>query len=143
MLVRVRASPVNGFDVAVAGGYAQGMTGHRFPVVLGPDFAGTVEATGPAVRSLRPGDAVFGVVAKDVLGDGAFGEYVPASEAHTARIPDGLDLAAAGALGLADTVAPAAIDRSPRCPVRLCSSRAPPAVSGGSPGNSPRPAEHR
>jgi NADPH2:quinone reductase len=105
VLVRVRASSVNGFDVAVAGGYAQGMTGHRFPVVLGPDFAGTVEATGPAVRSLRPGDAVFGVVAKDVLGDGSFGEYVPASEARTARILDGLDLATAGALGLAGTVA--------------------------------------
>src|ERR1700693_3295577 len=108
VLVRVRASSVNGFDVAVARGYAQGMTGHRFPVVLGRDFVGTVAEAGPGVPSLRPGDAVFGVVAKDVLGDGGFGDYVPASEARTARIPDGLDLATAGALGLAGTAALAA-----------------------------------
>jgi NADPH2:quinone reductase len=110
VLVRVRASSVNGLDVAVAGGYAREMTGHHFPVVLRRDFAGTVGAAGPGVRSLRPGDAVFGVVAKDVLGDGAFGEYVTASEAHAARIPDGLELAIAGALGLAGTVALATID---------------------------------
>jgi NADPH:quinone reductase-like Zn-dependent oxidoreductase len=142
VLVRVRASSVKGFDVAVAGGYAQGMTGHRFPVVLGPDFAGTVEATGPAVRSLRPGDAVFGVVAKDVLGDGAFGEYVPASEAHTARIPDGLDLATAGALGLAGTVAPAAIDTVAPLPGQAVLISGATGGVGGAPCNSPRPAEH-
>jgi NADPH2:quinone reductase len=109
VLVRVRASSVNGFDVAVAGGNLMGMA-HHFPVVLGKDFAGTVEGTGPGVRSLRPGDAVLGVVMKAALGDGAFGEYVTAPEAYTARIPAGLDLAAAGALGLAGTAALTAVD---------------------------------
>ena len=109
VLVRVRASSVNGFDVAVAGGYLKGMT-HHFPVVLGKDFAGTVEGTGPGVQSLRPGDAVLGVVMKAALGDGAFGQYVTAPEAYTARIPAGLDLAAAGALGLAGTTALNAVD---------------------------------
>ena len=78
---------------------------HRFPVVLGRDFAGTVEAAGPGVQSLRPGDAVFGVVTKPALGDGAFGEYVTAPVAYTARVPAGLDLAVAGLLGLAGTAA--------------------------------------
>jgi NADPH:quinone reductase-like Zn-dependent oxidoreductase len=55
VLVRVRASSVNGLDVAVAGGYRTGMTEPHFPVVLGRDFAGTVEAAGPGVRSLLPG----------------------------------------------------------------------------------------
>src|ERR1700685_3590151 len=93
--VRVRASSVNGLDVAVAGGYRTGKTEPRFPVVLGRDFAGLVEAAGRGVQSLHPGDAVFGVVAKTVLGDGAFGEYITAPEAHTARVPAGLDLATA------------------------------------------------
>ena len=86
VLVRVRASSVNGIDVSVAGGYLKGAMEHRFPVVLGRDFAGTVEAAGSGVQSLRPGDAVFGVVTKPALGDGAFGEYVTAPEAYTARI---------------------------------------------------------
>jgi NADPH:quinone reductase-like Zn-dependent oxidoreductase len=86
------------------------MTGHHFPVVLGRDFAGLVEAAGRGVQSLRHGEAVFGVVARTVLGDGAFGEYVIAQEAYTARIPAELDLATAGALGLGGTAALAAID---------------------------------
>jgi NADPH:quinone reductase-like Zn-dependent oxidoreductase len=110
VLVRVRASSVNGFDVSVAGGYTKGMMEHHFPVVLGKDFAGTIEAAGPGVQSLRPGDTVFGVVIKAALGDGAFGEYVTAPEAYTARVPAGLDLATAGALGLAGTAALAAVD---------------------------------
>ena len=110
VLVRVRASSVNGLDVAVAGGYRSGMTEPHFPVVLGRDFAGTVEAAGPGVRSLLPGDAVFGVVAETMLGDGAFAEYARVAEAHAARVPAGLDLATAGALGLAGTAALAAID---------------------------------
>jgi NADPH:quinone reductase len=110
VLVRVRASSVNGFDVSVANGRLKGMIEHRFPVVLGRDFAGTVEAAGPGVQSPRPGDIVFGVVTKTTLGDGAFGEYVTAPVAYTARVPAGLDLAVAGALGLADTAALAAVD---------------------------------
>jgi NADPH:quinone reductase-like Zn-dependent oxidoreductase len=110
VLVRVRASSVNGLDVAVAGGYRSGMTEPHSPVVLGRDFAGTVEAAGPGVRSLLPGDAVFGVVAETMLGDGAFAEYAKVPEAHTARVPAGLDLATAGALGLAGAAALAAID---------------------------------
>jgi len=110
LLVRVRASSVNGFDVAVAGGYLKGMMEHHFPVVLGKDFAGTVEAAAPGAGSLVAGDPVFGVVMKPVLGDGAFGEYVTAPAAYAARVPDGLDLAVAGALGLAGTAALNAVD---------------------------------
>ncbi len=110
VLVKVRASSVNGFDVAVAGGDTKGMMERHFPVVLGKDFAGTVEAAGAGVQSLRPGDTVFGVVIKAALGDGAFAEYVTAPEAYTARVPAGLDPATAGALGLAGTAALAAVD---------------------------------
>ena len=53
VLVRVLASSVNGFDVSVAGGYLKGRIEHHFPVVLERDFAGTVEATGPGMTSLR------------------------------------------------------------------------------------------
>ena len=110
VLVRVQASSVNGFDLSVAKGYLKDAMEHRFPVVLGKDFAGTVEATGPGVETLQVGDAVFGVVMKPELGDGAFGEYVTAPAAFIAKVPAGLEVARAGALGLAGTAALDAVD---------------------------------
>jgi NADPH:quinone reductase-like Zn-dependent oxidoreductase len=106
VLVRVQSSSINGFDVAVAAGMLQGMMEHRFPVVLGKDFAGTVEQVGDGVTRFSVGDPVFGVVTKAFLGDGAFGEYVlVGDQLGIAAVPDGLDMASAGALGLAGTAA--------------------------------------
>src|SRR5437763_14221105 len=76
ILVRVTDSSINGFDLSVAKGYLKGMMEHRFPVVLGKDFAGTVEATGPGVDNFTIGDAVFGVIMKPELGDGGFAERI-------------------------------------------------------------------
>ncbi len=83
---------------------------HRFPVVLGKDFAGTVETIGPGVDGFAEGDTVFGVVMKPELGDGSFGERVATPSAFAARVPDGLDAATAGALGLAGTAAHDAVE---------------------------------
>jgi len=111
VLVRVRASSINGFDAAVAAGMLKGMMEHRFPVVLGKDFAGTVEALGEGASRFAVGDEVFGVVMKPYLGDGGLGEYLAVGEQFgIARVPKGLDLQVAGALGLAGTAARNAID---------------------------------
>jgi NADPH:quinone reductase-like Zn-dependent oxidoreductase len=111
VLVRVEASSLNGFDTAVAAGYLTGMMEHRYPVVLGKDFAGTVEAVGAGVTRFAAGDRVFGVVTKAFLGDGGFGEYVVVGDQlGIAAIPDGLEVAAAGVLGLAGTAAVDALD---------------------------------
>lgn len=110
VLVRVRASSLNGYDAAVAAGMLKGMMEHRFPAVLGKDFAGTVEALGDGVSRFAIGDAVFGVVMKPYVGDGGFGEYVAVGEPYVSRMPDGLDLATAGALGLAGTAAVTAVE---------------------------------
>jgi NADPH:quinone reductase-like Zn-dependent oxidoreductase len=111
VLVRVQSSSLNGFDTAVAAGYLAAMMEHRYPVALGKDFAGTVETVGAGVTRFTAGDPVFGVVTKAFLGDGGFGEYVTVNEqvGITAR-PEGLDVAAAGALGLAGTAAVDALD---------------------------------
>jgi NADPH:quinone reductase-like Zn-dependent oxidoreductase len=111
VLVRVQASSVNGFDGAVAAGYLQGMMEHRFPVVLGKDFTGRVEAVGPGVSRFTVGEPVFGVVMKPFLGDGGFGEYVTVPEGvGIAHRPDALGLASAGALGLAGAAALQSVD---------------------------------
>jgi NADPH:quinone reductase-like Zn-dependent oxidoreductase len=110
ILVRVASSSINGFDLSVASGRLKGMMEHRFPVVLGKDFAGTVETIGPGVDGFAEGDTVFGVVMKPELGDGSFGERVATPAAFAARVPDGLDAATAGALGLAGTAAHDAVE---------------------------------
>jgi NADPH:quinone reductase-like Zn-dependent oxidoreductase len=111
VLVKVQASSINGFDLSVASGHVVGMMEHRFPVVLGKDFAGTVEAVGEGVTRFAGGDRVFGVVTKAYLGDGGFGEYVTVPEAvGIAKLPEGVDVAAAGAVGLAGTAAVDALD---------------------------------
>jgi NADPH:quinone reductase-like Zn-dependent oxidoreductase len=48
VLVRVATSSVNPVDNAIAGGMLRGMAEYDFPVVLGRDFAGTVEASARA-----------------------------------------------------------------------------------------------
>jgi NADPH:quinone reductase-like Zn-dependent oxidoreductase len=109
--VRVRAASLNGFDLSVANSYLKGMMEHRFPVVLGKDFAGEVDAVGPDVEGYQVGDRVFGVVMKDTLGDGSFGEYVTVPVAFgIAKLPGGIDFTEAAALGLAGTAAVDAFD---------------------------------
>lgn len=112
VLVRVRAASVNGFDLSVASGRLGGMLEYDFPVVLGKDFAGTIEAVGSGVTGFAVGDRVFGVVSDpSPLHTRSFAEYlaVPA-EPNLTRIPEGVDFAAAGVLGLAGSAALQAVD---------------------------------
>jgi NADPH:quinone reductase-like Zn-dependent oxidoreductase len=106
LLVKVASSSVNGFDVATAAGYLQGVMEHRFPLVPGKDFAGTVEAVGDGVGGFAVGDAVFGVVTKPHLGAGSMAQYVTVPAAiGVSHLPEGVSMRDAGALGLAGTAA--------------------------------------
>ncbi|ANS63141.1 alcohol dehydrogenase [Streptomyces lincolnensis] len=111
LLVKVAAASLNGFDTAVAAGHLQGMMEHRFPLVLGQDFAGTVEALGEGVEGFAVGDAVFGVALKPFLGAGSLAEYVTVSAGHgVVRSPAGLEVGDAGALGAAGATAVVSLD---------------------------------
>jgi NADPH:quinone reductase len=112
VLVRVRAASVNGFDLGLVAGMLRGMMEYPFPVVLGRDFAGTVEAIGEGTTRFATGDAVFGAVADpSTLFSRSFAEYVAVPEVpHLARIPAGVDIVQAGALGVAGAAALQAID---------------------------------
>ena len=112
VLVRVRAASVNGFDRAVAAGMLRGMMEYPFPVVLGRDFAGTIDAVGEGTSRFAAGDAVFGAVADPAtLFSGSFAEYLTVPEtAHITHVPDGVDVVHAGALALAGAAALRAVD---------------------------------
>ena len=104
VLVRVRAASVHVGDWILMTGmpYVMRMgTGLSKPKnpVPGTDIAGTVEAVGPQVQSLRPGDDVFGWCA------GAFAEYARAPEDQLLKKPANLTFEQAAAVGVSASTA--------------------------------------
>ena len=78
LVVRVSASSVNPVDNAIAAGMLREMVGHDFPVVLGRDYAGTIEAVGADVQGYAVGDEVFGflVHANPTVHEGSWAELI-------------------------------------------------------------------
>ena len=79
VLVRVHAASVNRADldwIQPRPGFIRAFLGLRAPrnPNIGTDVAGVVEAVGPGVNTLKPGDRVFGDLF--VGGQGSFAEYV-------------------------------------------------------------------
>ncbi|MGY1778729.1 NADP-dependent oxidoreductase [Geodermatophilus sp. SYSU D01036] len=105
VLVRTHAAGVNPVDVGIREGHLAGSFPHHFPIVPGWDLAGTVEAVGPAVHDLAPGDEVFGYLRRDDVQWGTAAELVPAPQRCVARKPESLSFAEAGALPLAGLTA--------------------------------------
>jgi NADPH:quinone reductase-like Zn-dependent oxidoreductase len=104
VLVRVHAASVHVGDWILMTGSPFVMrfaTGLRKPNnrVPGTDVAGTVEAVGNNVTSLRPGDEVFGWCA------GAFAEYARASEDQFIKKPANLTFEQAAAVGVSASTA--------------------------------------
>ena len=110
VLVRVRAASVNAADAMVRAGYLKDYMEHRFPLIPGRDFAGTIEAVGPGVTEFAPGDEVFGTADKPYQGEGSFAEYATAFAQNIARRPEGLSVEQAAALPVAGGTALAALD---------------------------------
>ncbi len=96
VLIRVHASSVNPFDIAVRAGYLAGYFNHTLPLILGSDASGVVEAVGAGVTDVAPGDEVY--VRAGVYRDGANAEYVLAAAADVAAKPQSLDHVHAAAL---------------------------------------------
>src|SRR3954471_5275246 len=114
VLVRVQASSANPVDNSIAAGLlAQMGVQYEYPVVLGRDYAGVVEQIGTAVTGYEPGDQVFGFVlhANPTARAGAWAELITVTEELSiAPVPEGVDLAVAGAAPLAGITAITAID---------------------------------
>ena len=114
VLVRVHASSVNPVDHSIAAGMlAQMGVEYEYPVILGRDYAGVVEQAGAGVSRYQTGDQVFGFLlhANPTARHGAWAELITVTEELSiAPVPDGLDLATAGAAPLAAITAMTAID---------------------------------
>ena len=113
LVVRVHASSINPVDNAIAAGMLREMVAHEFPIVLGRDYAGTVESAGAEVDGYAVGDDVFGFLlhANPTVHQGSWAESIAVTpELQIAPKPASLDFAAAGAAPLAGITALAAAD---------------------------------
>jgi NADPH2:quinone reductase len=111
VLVRVHASSINPFDVAIATGMLQGMMEYQFPVTIGLDLAGVVEEVGSEVSRYRVGDEVLGFLGTPVLHDGTWADYVAIpQDMFVAPKPTSLDFLEAAALPVAGVAALMSVD---------------------------------
>jgi NADPH:quinone reductase-like Zn-dependent oxidoreductase len=87
------------------------MMEHRFPVVIGRDFAGIVEAVGPVRTDHSVGDEVFGFVpSMPPLHEGTWAEQVAGAGLVLAQKPAGISFEVAAAIPLAGVTALDSVD---------------------------------
>lgn len=106
VLVRVEASSVNGHDTIVRRGGLKMVSGRRFPIGVGLDFAGTVAALGSGVQGYTTGDRVWGTVApkgRHITASAA--EYVLVAADRIGRTPQHLSSTDAASLVVAGATA--------------------------------------
>lgn len=101
VLVKTAAAGINPADWKIREGRMTSRYPHVFPLILGWDVAGIVEAVGAAVTSFKPGDRVCAYARKFCIGYGCYAEYVAVVEESAAPAPSSVDLVAAAALPLA------------------------------------------
>ncbi len=108
VVIAVRAMSVNFPDVLCVEGLYQ----HRPepPFIPGFDCAGVVEAVGPDVTRVRPGDRVFAYAP-----DGAFAEKALVPAIHVYPMPDGKSFQEAAAFGLVYLTAHVSLISNTRC----------------------------
>ena len=99
VLVRVFAAGVNPLDWKVREGLLKDVRQLSFPFIPGWDLSGVVEAVGPGVTRMKPGDEVFSC--PDLARNGAYAEFTIAEESLLAKKPRALDHLHAAAVPLA------------------------------------------
>ncbi|MBW3576067.1 MAG: NADP-dependent oxidoreductase [Actinobacteria bacterium] len=109
--VRARAVGVNPVDSKIREGGLDARYPCHFPLVPGWDVAGVVEAVGPDVTELSPGDEVAGYVRRDHIQWGTYAELVAAPIRTLTLKPPGVGWREAAALPLAGLTASQALSR--------------------------------
>jgi len=98
VLIRVAAASVNPVDWKIREGRLKLFSGRNFPMILGTEVAGTVEAAGDGVTSLAPGNRVFAGLSHK---GGGYAEKVCADQNKVIKIPEELPFREASTLAVA------------------------------------------
>jgi len=97
-LLRVHAAGITPTELTWSETYRTSDGHDRLPTIPGHDVSGVVEAIGPGVSDLAPGDAVYGLI--EFPRDGSAAEYVAVRAADLAPKPQSLDHVHAAAVPL-------------------------------------------
>lgn len=112
VLIRVMAAGLNPIDNILAAGAMSGMIPHEYPLVVGRDAAGVVEAVGAGVDHVQAGDRVYGhVLLAPPIQAGTVAEYALLPAASVSLLPEGLSFVTAAAIPLASAAASGAVGR--------------------------------
>ena len=96
VLIRVYAAGVNPIDWKIRAGYLKEQLPYTFPVILGWDVSGVVEAAGPGATKFKTGDEVYS--RPDIARNGAYAEYIAVKEEEVAFKPISFNHIQAGAI---------------------------------------------
>lgn len=98
VLVKIHAASINPIDLKTKDGNLKMLLKYHLPLILGSDFAGTIEQVGVKVTRFKVGDQVYGRVQKNRIG--TFAEWIAVSQADIARKPANLTFEQAAAIPL-------------------------------------------
>lgn len=111
VLLRVCAAALNPLDNHIAAGALEQMFEHRYPVVLGRDASGVVEAVGEGVDDVAVGDEVLAhILFEPPFQAGTLAEYAVVPARTVTVKPVDLDHVTAAALPLAGGAAQMVVD---------------------------------
>lgn len=103
LLIRVVAASVNPVDWKLREGHLAQMIPYEFPLTLGWDVSGVVEAVGAGVTGFQVGDAVYS--RPDIRRNGTYAEYVAVRASEVAHKPRTISHVEAASLPLAGITA--------------------------------------
>ncbi len=92
VLIKVHFAGVNPVDWKLRAGFLKDYMPLQLPFIPGIDVSGTIEELGPGVRTLKKGQAIFGVA------KGAYAEYAIASASDVTAKPDSVSFELAATL---------------------------------------------
>ncbi|MEU5991834.1 NADP-dependent oxidoreductase [Spirillospora sp. NPDC047418] len=113
ILVKMIAAGLNPMDWKIADGLLKDSVDATFPLILGQDGAGVVEAVGDGVTRLRHGEQVYGTFGAPEQGRGSYAEYAIArDDGPVAKMPEGMIYTQAAAVPTASMSALAMVEQA-------------------------------
>jgi NADPH:quinone reductase-like Zn-dependent oxidoreductase len=110
VLVRIHAAGVNPVDWKIREGLLKEVFPYKFPIIMGWDLAGIVEAVGPNTGRIKSGDSVYAYARLPEIHRGTYAEYIALPESHLALKPVNLSMTEAASIPLAALTAYQALE---------------------------------